>query len=65
MPSWKRGEVVRDRVEGGTVRSPDEQAGVSMAFKIYDRMSLGLVLSAENVLAVGYPVNQPVLPTSL
>lgn len=52
----EEGEVVRDRVEGGTVRLPDEQAGVLMVFKIYDRMSLGLVLSAENVLAVGYPV---------
>lgn len=52
----EEGEVVRDRVEGGTVRLPDEQAGILMVFKIYDRMSLGLVLSAENVLAVGHPV---------
>jgi len=52
----EEGEVVRDRIEGGRVRLPDEQAGVLMVFKIYDRMSLGLVLSAEKVLAVGNPV---------
>jgi len=52
----EEGEVVRDRVEGGTVRLPDEQAGVLMVFKIYERMSFGLVLSADKVLSVGYPV---------
>lgn len=52
----EEGDVVRDRVEGGSVRLPDEQAGVLMVFKTYDRMSLGLVLSADKVLAVGYPV---------
>jgi hypothetical protein len=52
----EEGEVVRDRVEGGTVRLPDEQAGVLMVFKTYERMSFGLVLSADKVLAVGNPV---------
>lgn len=50
------GERVRDAVEGGTVKLPDEQAGMLMIFKVYDRMSFGLVLESEKALAVGYQV---------
>lgn len=50
------GEEVRDRVEGGTVKLPDEQAGMLMVFKVYDRMSFGLVLESEKSLVVGHQV---------
>lgn len=50
------GEVVRDRVDGGTVKLPDEQAGMLMVFKVYDRMSFGLVLESGKALSVGHQV---------
>jgi hypothetical protein len=43
---WQRGDVVRDRVQGGDVRLPDEEAGTVMVFKTYDRISYGLVMEA-------------------
>ena len=50
------GEVVRDRVEGGTVKLPDGQAGMLMLFKVYARMSFGLVLESKKALVVGHQV---------
>jgi hypothetical protein len=47
---WQRGAVVRDRVGGGNVRLPDEQAGTVMVFKTYDRISYGLVMEATQAI---------------
>jgi hypothetical protein len=47
---WQRGAVVRDRVEGGNVRLPDEEAGTVMVFKTYDRISYGLVMEATQAI---------------
>ena len=47
---WQRGGVVRDHVEGGSVRLPDEAAGTVMVFKVYDRIGYGLVMEATQAL---------------
>jgi LysM repeat protein len=47
---WQRGPTVRDRVEGGKVRLPDEQAGIVMVFKVYDRIGYALVMEATQAL---------------
>jgi hypothetical protein len=47
---WQRGAVVRDRVAGGSVRLPDEEAGTVMVFKTYDRISYGLVMEATQAI---------------
>ena len=47
---WQKGGVVKDRVEGGSVRLPDEQAGTVMVFKVYDRIGYGLVMEATQAL---------------
>ena len=47
---WQRGPVVRDHTAGGSVRLPDEQAGTVMVFKVYDRISYGLVMEATQAL---------------
>ena len=47
---WQRGSTVRDRVEGGNVRLPDEEAGTVMVFKTYDRISYGLVMEATQAI---------------
>ena len=55
----QRGERVRDRVQGGSVQLPDEQAGVLMIFRSLERMSFGLILEATRPLAVGDRVARP------
>lgn len=69
---WERGEKVKDRgpsTDAWTkefrkpfakrVRLPDERAGTLMIFRAYDRMSYGLVMSANDALAVGAIVKNP------
>ena len=46
----QRGPVVRDHTAGGSVRLPDEEAGTVMVFKVYDRISYGLVMEATQAL---------------
>jgi len=53
------GEVVRDRVKGGTVKLPDEQSGTVMIFKTYDRIGYGLVMEATQALHVLDTVRNP------
>ncbi|QEI13790.1 LysM peptidoglycan-binding domain-containing protein [Cellvibrio japonicus] len=56
---YKKGEVVRDRVQGGSIALPDERAGLLMVFRTFDKMSLGLVLEADRPLAVTDKVKNP------
>jgi hypothetical protein len=56
---WKTGEEIEDRVEGGSVRLPDEEAGTIMVFKTYDRISYGLVMEATQAIHVRDTVRNP------
>jgi hypothetical protein len=69
---WQRGDKVRDygpttdswtrqltKPFAGQVRLPNERAGTFMVFRVYDRLSYGLVLSADTVMAVGDYVRSP------
>ena len=56
---WQAGQKVEDRFGGGTVRLPDEEAGTVMVFKIYDRISYGLVMEATEALHVYDAVRNP------
>ena len=69
------GEVVRDLWAGGRsitnsmngfnttfvprVKLPDERAGTMLVFKVYDRMSYGLIVGASNIIHNGAPVHNP------
>jgi LysM repeat protein len=69
------GEVVRDLYAGGRsitnsmngfnttfvprVKLPDERAGTLLVFKVYDRMSYGLIVGASNIIHNGAPVHNP------
>ncbi|MEO0575779.1 MAG: LysM peptidoglycan-binding domain-containing protein [Pseudomonadota bacterium] len=54
----RAGEEIRDRysknsvILGEKVRLPDENAGTLMLFKIYDRISYGLIMNAESEIRV-------------
>lgn len=56
---YQRGELARDRIKGDTVRLPSERAGLLMVFRTFEKLSYGLVLSAERPLAVGDEVRNP------
>lgn len=56
---YRKGEVVRDQVAGGSVKLPDEEAGMLMVFKTYDKLSYGIVLSANRPLSVGDKLKNP------
>ena len=56
---YKRGKRIRDRVSGGKVDLPDERAGLMMVFRVFDKVSMGLVLEADQGLAVNDIVKNP------
>lgn len=56
---YKKGEVVHDRITGERVKVPDERAGLLMVFRLYDKLSYGLVLEASRSLAVQDRIRNP------
>lgn len=56
---YKRGEKVKDRVGGGSVKLPDERAGLLMVFRTFEKVSLGLVLEAQQGLKVNDIIRKP------
>ena len=56
---FQRGAVVKDRVAGGNVRLPEEEAGTLMVFKVYDRIGYGLVMEATQPIHVMDAVRNP------
>lgn len=56
---YKTGETVRDRVSGDRIKIPDERAGLVMIFRVYDKLSYGLILRANRQLAVMDKVKNP------
>jgi hypothetical protein len=56
---YKRGALARDRIANETVRLPSERAGLLMVFRVFEKLSYGLVLAAERALAVEDEVRNP------
>ncbi|MDJ0909263.1 MAG: LysM peptidoglycan-binding domain-containing protein [Woeseiaceae bacterium] len=56
---FRSGEEVEDRVRGGRVQLPDEEAGTVMMFKVYDEISYGLVMEATQAIHVLDAVRNP------
>ncbi|HIF18370.1 MAG TPA: LysM domain-containing protein [Cycloclasticus sp.] len=48
----RAGETVRDVIAGGgaEVKLPDEEAGVLMIFRVFDRVSYGLIMQSQRVM---------------
>lgn len=58
----QRGEVIRDVVtpdSRDTVRLPDEEAGLLMVFRTFEKVSFGLVMHASRVMHVNDIVRNP------
>lgn len=59
---WEAGRVVRDpysEVRGDTVVLPPELGGRLVVFRVFDKLSFGLVMEAEQVMNVGDVVTAP------
>jgi nucleoid-associated protein YgaU len=56
---YKTGETVRDRVTGQQVKVPDENSGLLMVVRTYEKLSYGLVLSASRSLEVMDKIKNP------
>ncbi|HEV3181524.1 MAG TPA: LysM domain-containing protein [Steroidobacteraceae bacterium] len=41
------------------VKLPDERAGTLLVFKVFDRVSYGLIVGASNTIHIGAPVHNP------
>ncbi len=59
MAIYKRGSRIRDRVSGSSVTLPDERAGLMMVFRVFEKVSFGLVLEAERGISVNDKVKNP------
>lgn len=56
---FKRGELVKDPINGELVRLPAERRGLVMVFKVFDRVSYALVMEADAALSVLDEVRTP------
>lgn len=56
---FQYGEKIRDRIGGGKVRLPDEEAGTVMVFKVYDEIGYGLVMEATQTIHIHDAVRNP------
>jgi len=56
---FKSGQRIRDRVTGDRVTLPDERAGLIMVFRTFEKVSLALVLDAEQGLRVEDVIRNP------
>jgi hypothetical protein len=57
---FQAGELVRDRIKGGKVLLPDEQAGTVMVFKVFDGISYALVMEATQAIHIHDAARNPV-----
>lgn len=55
----KAGETVKDPRTGEIIKLPDEQSGLMMVFRAYDKVSYAIVLEASRPLSIKDTFNQP------
>ncbi len=53
------GREVKDTVEGGSVKLPDERAGEVMVFRVFERVSYALVMRASRAMHIHDRVTNP------
>lgn len=56
---YKRGALAKDRIARETVRLPSERAGLLMVYRVFEKLSYGIVLETERPLSVNDEVRNP------
>lgn len=56
---YQKGETVNDEIKLEKLRLPSERAGLLMIFRVFEKVSFGLVLKSDRVLKVGDEVKNP------
>ena len=56
---YKSGSVIIDRITRAKVKLPSERAGLMMLFRVFDKVSYGLILRAKRPMSVGDEVRNP------
>jgi len=56
---YQRGEIVRDEISNENVQIPDVRAGLLMVFRVFEKMSYGIVLKSDRPLKVFDKVTSP------
>lgn len=56
---YKAGVVARDRFANELIRLPSERAGLLMVFRVFEKLSYGLVLQTERPLSVEDEIRNP------
>ena len=59
MAIYRKGALVKDPIAKETVELPAERAGLLMVFRVFDKVSYGLVLRSKRVLSVLDEVRNP------
>jgi len=62
MRVFQQGKLIRDKVSGkfgDDVRLPDEDAGIVMVFRTFDKVSYGLIMSATRAIHINDFVRTP------
>lgn len=59
MAIYKRGALARDRIANETIRLPSERSGLLMIFRVFEKLSYGLVLVTERPLSVSDEIRNP------
>lgn len=59
MSIYQAGPVVRDEVANQLVRIPDTRAGLLMVFRVFEKVSYGIVLKSSEPIRVGDKVFKP------
>ncbi|MFK7912998.1 MAG: LysM peptidoglycan-binding domain-containing protein [Pseudomonadales bacterium] len=56
---YRKGALARDRVARETIRLPSERSGLMMVFRVFEKLSYGLVLAADRPLSVKDEIQNP------
>ena len=56
---YRKGELIKDPVKKETIQLPAERSGELMVFKVFEKVSYGLIMQSANVVSIGDEVREP------